>query len=119
MKKGLQHLSRRERQIMDVIYKEGSATVADVLNKLVDPPGVDAAAHRRAAEDPGAPLRRPQVLPPRAPLLPRPDHRRVHRGVLLAPHRPHLRRPQLQLLRVLAACSPRPQSCDWQGASSR
>ena len=32
------HLSRRERQIMDVIYAEGEATAAAVLAGLADPP---------------------------------------------------------------------------------
>ncbi len=32
-------LSRREAQIMDIIYKLGEASVADVLKKLPDPPG--------------------------------------------------------------------------------
>ncbi|NIR48607.1 BlaI/MecI/CopY family transcriptional regulator [candidate division KSB1 bacterium] len=32
-------LSRREAQIMDIIYKLGEASVTDVLNKLPDPPG--------------------------------------------------------------------------------
>ncbi|MEM6336776.1 MAG: BlaI/MecI/CopY family transcriptional regulator [Bacteroidota bacterium] len=31
-------LSRRERQIMDVIYRRGEATAADVLEALPDPP---------------------------------------------------------------------------------
>ncbi len=31
-------LSRRERQIMDVIYARGRATVAEVLEQLPDPP---------------------------------------------------------------------------------
>ena len=31
-------LSRRERQIMDVLYKLGQATVAEVLNKLSEKP---------------------------------------------------------------------------------
>lgn len=31
-------LSRRERQIMDVVYQRGSATAADVLDSLPDPP---------------------------------------------------------------------------------
>ena len=35
-------LSRRERQIMDVIYRRGQATVADVLEGLADPPGYSA-----------------------------------------------------------------------------
>ncbi len=38
-KKSLMHLSRRERQIMDVIYKLGEATVAEVLEQVHDPPG--------------------------------------------------------------------------------
>ena len=32
-------LSRRERQIMDIIYKIGEASVAEVLKHLPDPPG--------------------------------------------------------------------------------
>jgi predicted transcriptional regulator len=31
-------LSRRERQIMDILFRHGSATVADVLAELPDPP---------------------------------------------------------------------------------
>lgn len=33
------HLSRRETQIMDAVYRLGEATVADVLRELPDPPG--------------------------------------------------------------------------------
>jgi predicted transcriptional regulator len=36
------HLSRRERQIMDVIYRLGRATVQDVRDQLPDPPGYSA-----------------------------------------------------------------------------
>lgn len=36
------HLSRRERQIMDVIYQRGRATVAEVLEEIPDPPGYSA-----------------------------------------------------------------------------
>lgn len=32
------HFSRRERQIMDVIYQRGQATAAEVLDALPDPP---------------------------------------------------------------------------------
>ena len=32
------HLSRRERQIMDVVYARGVATATEVLNDLSDPP---------------------------------------------------------------------------------
>src|SRR5438874_9079141 len=35
-------LSRRERQIMDVIYRRGRATAADVLDGIPDPPGYSA-----------------------------------------------------------------------------
>ena len=35
-------LSRRERQIMDVIYTLGRATVAEVRERLPDPPGYSA-----------------------------------------------------------------------------
>ena len=31
-------LSRREREVMDVLYRLGEATVADVMEELVDPP---------------------------------------------------------------------------------
>jgi predicted transcriptional regulator len=32
-------LSRRERQIMDVVYRRGQATAAEVVAELPDPPG--------------------------------------------------------------------------------
>ncbi|MGC8638756.1 MAG: BlaI/MecI/CopY family transcriptional regulator [Isosphaeraceae bacterium] len=35
-------LSRRERQIMDVIYRKGRATAAEVMAELPDPPGYSA-----------------------------------------------------------------------------
>jgi predicted transcriptional regulator len=35
-------LSRRERQIMDVVYRLGRATAADVMEGLPDPPGYSA-----------------------------------------------------------------------------
>lgn len=35
-------LSRRERQIMDVVYRLGQATAADVLAELPDPPSYSA-----------------------------------------------------------------------------
>lgn len=37
-KKALDRLSRRERQIMEVIYAAGQATATDVLDRLPDPP---------------------------------------------------------------------------------
>jgi predicted transcriptional regulator len=41
-RKSSNDLSRRERQIMDVIYERGQATVADVLAGLADPPSYSA-----------------------------------------------------------------------------
>ncbi len=42
MPKELASLSRRERQIMEVIYREGQVAATDVLEKLPDPPGYSA-----------------------------------------------------------------------------
>jgi BlaI family transcriptional regulator, penicillinase repressor len=36
--KPLTHFSRRERQIMDIVYRQGQATAAEVLAALPDPP---------------------------------------------------------------------------------
>lgn len=36
------HLSRRERQIMDAVYRRGQVTVADVLAEIPDPPSYSA-----------------------------------------------------------------------------
>ena len=36
------NLSRRERQIMDIIYRLGEATVNDVLENMSDPPSYSA-----------------------------------------------------------------------------
>jgi len=36
------NLSRRERQIMDVLYLRGAATVAEVMEAMPDPPGYSA-----------------------------------------------------------------------------
>lgn len=41
-KRALIHLSRRERQIMDVVYRLGRVTVTDVLARLPDPPSYSA-----------------------------------------------------------------------------
>lgn len=40
--RGLLHSSRRERQIMDILYREGSATPRQVLENLPDPPSYSA-----------------------------------------------------------------------------
>ncbi len=37
-KKPFTHMSRRERQIMDIIYQKGEATAAEIRNLLPDPP---------------------------------------------------------------------------------
>ena len=42
MPKTDRHLSRRERQIMDVVYRQGQATAAEVLDALPDPPSYSA-----------------------------------------------------------------------------
>ncbi len=36
------HLTRRERQIMDIVYQHGDATAAEVQKHLPDPPGYSA-----------------------------------------------------------------------------
>jgi BlaI family transcriptional regulator, penicillinase repressor len=41
-RKALLNLSRRERQIMDVLYRDRQATAAEVLAALPDPPGYSA-----------------------------------------------------------------------------
>lgn len=38
----LDPLSRRERQVMDILHRRGEATVADVMADLVDPPSYSA-----------------------------------------------------------------------------
>ena len=47
-------LSRRERQIMDLLFRRGAATAAEVLDGLPDPPGYSAVrAMLRTLEDKG------------------------------------------------------------------
>ena len=47
-------LSRRERQIMDVLYAMGSATVGEVLERIPDPPSYSAVrATMRTLEEKG------------------------------------------------------------------
>ena len=53
-KEATPQLSRRERQIMDVIYREGRATAAEVLEQLPDPPSYSAVrAMLRVLEEKG------------------------------------------------------------------
>ncbi len=48
-------LSRRERQIMDVVYRRGAATAAEVLEGIPDPPSYSAVrALLRTLEEKGA-----------------------------------------------------------------
>lgn len=52
--RSLAQLSRRERQIMDAIYRRGSATAAEVHHALPDPPSYSAVrALLRILEDKG------------------------------------------------------------------
>ncbi|MYD87012.1 MAG: BlaI/MecI/CopY family transcriptional regulator [Acidobacteria bacterium] len=54
MPKTHRHLSRRERQIMDVVYQNGQATAAQVLGALPDPPSYSTVrALLRVLEDKG------------------------------------------------------------------
>jgi len=47
-------LSRRERQVMDVVYQRGSATAAEVLERMPDPPSYSAVrAMLRVLEEKG------------------------------------------------------------------
>lgn len=49
-----QHLTRRERQIMDIVYERGQATVSEVLAELPDAPTYSAVrAMLRKLEDKG------------------------------------------------------------------
>ena len=69
----LMNLSRRERQIMDVVYRLGKASVSDVLERLPDPPSYSAVrALMRILEEKGH-LRHEQEGPRYlyAPTLPR------------------------------------------------
>jgi predicted transcriptional regulator len=53
-KAGKKGLSRRERQIMDAIYRRGQATVAEVLEDMPDPPSYSAVrAMLRVLEEKG------------------------------------------------------------------
>lgn len=50
----LLHLSRRERQVMDAVYRLGRATAAELQDSLPEPPGYSAVrAHLRVLEEKG------------------------------------------------------------------
>lgn len=50
----ISELSRRERQIMDVLYRRGAASVAEVMDEMPDPPSYSAVrATLRVLEEKG------------------------------------------------------------------
>ena len=54
VKKQHTHPSRRERQILDILFRRGKATAAEILAYLPDPPGYSAVrAHLRTMEQKG------------------------------------------------------------------
>jgi len=54
VKTSLNELSRRERQIMDILFREGQATASEVQAALADPPSYSAVrAMLRVLEDKG------------------------------------------------------------------
>ena len=71
-------LSRRERQIMDVIYRRGKVTAAEMLAELPDPPGYSAVrAMLRLLEDKGHVRHEEEALRYRyVPTMPRQTARR-------------------------------------------
>lgn len=74
-------MSRRERQIMDVVYRLGEATVADVLRELADPPSYSAVrAFLRILEEKGH--LRHKELGPRYVYSPRVPREKARRSAL-------------------------------------
>ncbi len=54
VKRVLQRLSRRERQVLEAVYRLGSGTVREVLGQLPDPPSYSAVrTHLRILEEKG------------------------------------------------------------------
>jgi predicted transcriptional regulator len=54
MKQNGEQLSARERQVMDVVYRLGEASVAEVLDGMADPPSYSAVrTHLRILEEKG------------------------------------------------------------------
>jgi BlaI family penicillinase repressor len=75
------HLSRREREIMDIIYQRGQATAAEVMENLQDPPGYSAVRTLlRVLEEKGD-LRHEQQGP-RYVFLPTVTHEKAKRSAL-------------------------------------
>ena len=76
-----QQLSRRERQIMDVLYAHGPSTTAEVLDRLPQPPSYSAVrALLRILEEKGH-VRHEQDGP-RYVYLPRADRERARQSAL-------------------------------------
>ena len=74
-------LSRREREIMEIIYQRGQATAAEVMEQLHNPPGYSAVrALLRILEEKGA-LRHEQQGP-RYVFLPTVTHEKASRSAL-------------------------------------
>jgi predicted transcriptional regulator len=74
-------LSRRERQIMDIIYARGQATAAEVLEGLPDPPGYSAVrAMLRVLEEKGHLRHEPRG--PRYVFLPTVPREKARRSAL-------------------------------------
>jgi BlaI family transcriptional regulator, penicillinase repressor len=75
------HLSRREREIMDIIYQRGQATAAEVMENLHNPPGYSAVRTLlRVLEEKGN-LRHEQQGP-RFVFLPTVTHEKAKRSAL-------------------------------------
>ncbi len=75
------HLSRRERQIMDVLYRRGAASVAEVMDDIPDPPSYSAVrAMLRVLEEKGHVRHEEEQL--RYVYLPAQSHRVASRSAL-------------------------------------
>ena len=75
------NLSRRERQIMDIIYQRGQATAAEVLDDLPDPPSYSAVrAMLKVLEDKGHVRHKQQG--PRYVFLPRVSREKAKRSAV-------------------------------------
>jgi BlaI family transcriptional regulator, penicillinase repressor len=75
------HLSRREREIMEIIYQRGQATAAEVMERLHNPPSYSAVrALLRILEDKGE-LKHEQQGP-RYVFIPRVTHETAKRTAL-------------------------------------
>src|SRR6476469_8084136 len=80
-KRGLEHLGRRERQIMDLIYRRGSASAAEVLAAIPDPPTYTAVRGMLRLLESKGHLRHEQDGP-RYVYFPTADHDRVSKSAV-------------------------------------